>query len=134
MCALQVGVVAPGYLVVIFIIHRAETLCKFIFLIIRFLELLRHHPILVWARSIHCYRCCARIHDPSGISSYFVTKFNYILSFRTPIHMISCYNASPVPPSCLLSSSRRRAHATDDRGNRVGSQGPRHCGHLLDPR
>ena len=36
-------------------------------------------------------------------------------------------------PSCLLSSSRRRAHATDDRGNRVGSQGPRHCGHLPDP-
>ena len=48
--------------------------------------------------------------------------------------MIPCYGASPVAPSWLLSSSRRRAHASDDRGDRVGSQGPRHCGHLSDPR
>ena len=31
MCVFQVGVVAPGYLVVIFIIHRVETLCEFMY-------------------------------------------------------------------------------------------------------
>ena len=125
-----------GTIGVVFIIHRVGYMHV---LTIRFSGSLRHVDTLVTprpcnVRTIRCYRRCNRWHDS------FITPIRFpvsliVLELTYGFYCSQCADSPPArpAPASRLASSRSRAHTADDRDDRVGSQGARHCGHLPDP-